>query len=169
MLSPVLIDDPDRLRAMSADWKSLLERSSNNELTVHPDWMMPWWDVFAESGKRTLRSVAFFDRTAAGERLVGFAPLLARPNTYRPGIPFRRLEVLASGEDEADESCSDYLGLIAERGSEGAVASAFASALTSRVLGDWDELVIPSMNGDSPLPALLRDELARHDLLVSLE
>ena len=167
MLSPVLIDDPVRLRELSADWAALLTRSSTNELSVHPDWMLPWWDVFASSGKRSLRSVAFFD--AASNRMVGLAPLLARPHVYRPGIPFRRLELLASGEDEADESCSDYLGLIAERGSEGAVASAFAHALTSGVLGRWDELILPSMNGDSVLPAMLRDELARAGLLVSLE
>ena len=167
MLSAVLIDDPVRLRAMSADWKGLLERSSTNELSVHPAWMLPWWEVFAESGKRSLRSIAFFD--TARERMVGLAPLLARPHVYRPGIPFRRLEVLASGEDEADESCSDYLGLIAERGCEGAVASAFASALTSGVAGKWDELVIPSMNGESPLPAMLRDALAGQGLGVTLE
>ncbi|HSO36116.1 MAG TPA: GNAT family N-acetyltransferase, partial [Labilithrix sp.] len=165
MLSPVLIDDPVRLRAMAAEWAGLLERSSTNELSVHPDWMLPWWDVFGETGKRSLRSMAFYD----GDRLVGLAPLLGRPHVYRPGIRFRRLEALASGEDEADESCSDYLGLIAERGSEGAVASAFASALTSGALGGWDELVLPSMNGESPLPVLLRDELARQGLLATLD
>ena len=165
MLSPLLIDDSARLHALSGDWKGLLERSSTNELSVHPAWMLPWWDVFGATDKRSLRSIAFFE----GERMVGLAPLLARPHAYRLGIPFRRLEALASGEDEADESCSDYLGIIAERGSEGAVAAAFASALTSGALGEWDELVIPSMSGEGPLAALLRDELGSKGLLVSLD
>ena len=81
-LRPVLIDDPARLRAISDDWRSLLERSSTNELSVHPDWMLPWWDAFGDSGKRSLRSIAFFE----GDRMVGLAPLLARPNAYRLGI-----------------------------------------------------------------------------------
>lgn len=173
MLSPVLIDDPARLRAMATEWKALLERSSTNELSVHPDWMLPWWDVFGESGKRTLRVLAFYTGTSPGTSqdgvLVGLVPLLGRPNVYRPGIRFKRLEVLASGEDEADESCSDYLGLIAEKGREREVVAAFASALGSNVLGAWDELVIPAMNGDSPVPAMLKEELERNGLLVSLE
>ena len=166
MLSSVLIDDPARLGAMAAEWTGLLERSAENELSMHPDWMLPWWETFGDGGKRSLRSLAFYD----GAELVGLAPLLARPHGYSLRIPFRRLEVLASGEDEADESCSDYLGLVAARGSEAAVVSAFASALAKGgALGAWDELVIPSMNGDSPMPSMLRDELARGGLLTTLE
>lgn len=164
-LRSVVIDDPVRLRGLADEWRTLLARSSTNELSVHPDWILPWWDVFGDSGKRSLRTLALFD----GDRLVGLAPLLARPHVYRPAIPFRRLEALASGEDEADETCSDYLGLIAEQGREEEVASAFAGALTSGVAGDWDELVIPSMSGDAALPAIVRDELARRGLHVSLE
>jgi len=160
-----MIDELGRLRAMAADWKALLERSSNNELSVHPDWMLPWWETFGDSGKRSLRAIAFH----SDGTLVGLAPLLARPHVYAPRIPFRRLEALASGEDEADESCSDYLGLIAARGLEAPVVAAFANALASGAAGQWDELVLPSMNGESPLPALLRDELQRGGLLVSLE
>ncbi len=166
MLSSVLIDDPARLGAMAAEWKDLLERSAENALSMHPDWMLPWWETFGDTGKRSLRSLAFYD----GRELVGLAPLLAHPHVYPPRIPFRRLEVLASGEDEADESCSDYLGLVAARGSEAAVVSAFVRSLTKGgALGAWDELVLPSMNGDSPMPSMLEGELARAGLLTTLE
>lgn len=164
-LSAVLIDDIERLRALAPEWTGLLERSATNEITLHPDWILSWWAVFGDSGKRSMRSVAFYDQGV----LVGLAPLLARPHTYRPGIPFKRLEMLASGEDEADETCSDYLGIIAAVGHEPAVANAFANALTSGVLGAWDELVLPSMNGEAPLPALLQAALTAKGLLVSLE
>jgi len=170
MLSPDLIDDPTRLRDLSAEWAELVRESAAPELTLHPDWMLPWWDVFgagaAAPGGRSLRTLAF--RGADG-RLVGLAPLLGRRSVHPPGIPFRRLEMLASGEDEADETCSDYLGVIAAKGAEGAVAEAFASALAAGTLGAWDELVLPSMNGESVLPRLLESALVRRGLRVSLE
>lgn len=167
-LSAVVIDDAGRLRALAPEWASLLERSGTNEITLHPEWMLTWWDVFGGTDKRALRCLAIYDE-AQGKRLVGLAPLLARPHTYRPGIPFRRLEMLASGEDEADEICSEYLGIVAERDYEAAVAEELANALTSGVLGGWDELVLPTMNAESPLPKLLEAELAKRGIIVTLE
>lgn len=150
---------------MSKEWVDLLARSSTNEITLHPEWMLPWWEVFGDSGKRKLRVLALY----AGDLLVGLAPLLARPHTYRPGIPFKRLESLASGEDELDESCSEYLSIVAAKDHEAEVAAAFATALASGDLGEWDELVIPGMNGDAELPKLLERALVEQGLQVTLE
>lgn len=161
-LSVRRIDDPSGLRALAADWRGLVERSNIPELVQHPAWMLPWWEVFGGSDKRAVRSVAFYD----GDRLVGLAPLLVRPWRYRPGIPFRRLEMLASGEDEADESCSDYLGIVVEKGREEEIARAFVDSLDA---GGWDELVLPAMNGDNPMPGLLKQELERRGNHVVLE
>jgi CelD/BcsL family acetyltransferase involved in cellulose biosynthesis len=88
-------------------------------------------------------------------RLDGLAPLLVRRHWYRPGVPFRRLEPLGSGERDADAVCSDYLDVIARRGREDAVARAFASALRGGAVGGWDELVMPLMAGDGVMPDLL--------------
>jgi hypothetical protein len=95
-------------------------------------------------------------------RLLGLFPLLARRHWYRPGIPFRRLEACASGEDEQDETCSEYLGPIVERGEEPRVARLLGEALARGRLGAWDELVIPEMDGSLPLASLLAAELSRH-------
>ena len=164
-LSPTLITDPRRLVELRPAWEGLLARSSNDAIMLHPHWMLPWWDVFGSCGRRTLRSIAFFE----GDHLVGFAPLVSRPHLYRPGIPFRRLETLASGEDRADETCSDYLGIIAERDREGELASAFAEALSSGACGGWDEILLPAMSGEGPLPVMLRDALLARGLYVSLK
>ena len=45
--------------------------------------------------------------------------------------------MMGSGEHDSDETCADYLGLIAEKGREAEVASAFADALVSNVAGAW--------------------------------
>lgn len=148
----VLIDDPGRLRDERSAWAALVARSETNELGVHPDWVLPWWEVFGPEGGRSVRVLALRE----GEDLVGLVPLLARPHRYRPGIPFRRLEALASGEDEDDEICTDYLGAVALAGREAEVAEAVAEALAGGAIGAWDELVLPAMNGRGPLPDLLR-------------
>jgi CelD/BcsL family acetyltransferase involved in cellulose biosynthesis len=104
-----------------------------------------------------------------GESLIGLAPLCRRTHSYAPGVRFRRLELLASGENEADEICSDYIGLIAERGREIDVAQAVARALVERAAGDWDELVMPAMNGESLLPWALADALRKHGVPTRAE
>jgi len=126
--------------------------------------MLAWWDVFGDSGTRRLRALAFYE----GDELVGLAPLLVRPHVHRPRLPFRRLELLASGEDEADETCSEYLGVLAARGHERTVAAALANALGEGPLRDWDELILQGMSAESELVPILQDELARRRLLVSL-
>jgi CelD/BcsL family acetyltransferase involved in cellulose biosynthesis len=163
MLRSVAITDRARLEDLAHEWEALLARSASNEVTLHPRWMLAWWDVFGDG--REIRTAAFYD----GDRLVGLAPLLARRFVYRRAIPFRRLELLASGEDRADEICSDYIGVIAERGREREVADAFAHALVGGAMGGWDELSLRSMNGDTDLPKRLQDAFAEHGMLATLE
>jgi CelD/BcsL family acetyltransferase involved in cellulose biosynthesis len=146
-------------------WRQLLARSSSDEPTLSPLWLSTWWRVFGQDGGRNLRFVLFFE----GVRLVGMAPLLARRHWYLPGIPFRRLEWLASGEPEAEEIGSDYLGVIAEHGKEAAVVEAFAAALVKGELGPWDELVLPAMNAESPAAPLLARALAEAGIATTCE
>lgn len=164
MLSTSVISDPARLRALRPVWEELLARSSNNELPLHPAWILSWWDVFGGTEGRALRTLACFD----GDRLVGLAPLLARRHVYRPWIPFRRLEMLGTGERQADETCGDYLGVIAERGREDDVASSIAGCLVAGAVGAWDELVLSSTNGESPMPAALRRACEARGLATEL-
>ena len=164
-LSTSLIVDAAGLRDLRGQWAALVMRSVDGELPLHPAWALAWWEVFGGDDRRALRVLALFD----GERLVGLAPLLVRPHVYTPGIPFRRLEALGSGEKLADETCGDYLGVLAERGREAEVAAALAGALASDAFQGWDELVLSSMSGESPLPALLRDACASRGLAVALD
>jgi CelD/BcsL family acetyltransferase involved in cellulose biosynthesis len=165
MLSVLTITDAAHLRSLRAPWEQLHERSGTGDVTLHPSWMLSWWDVFGGDDGRELRTFAFYD----GDRLVGLAPLLARPFRYRRAIPFRRLEMLGSGELEADETCGDYLGLLIEPEHEAEVASSFAEALATNAGGTWDELVIPAMDGESSLPKLLAAALEARDIRVTVD
>src|SRR4051812_1266351 len=116
-LATTVVTDPGLLEGMRAEWDALLDRSATREPTLTSAWMLAWWSVFGGTGDRALRVLLLRE----GGRLVGLVPLLARTAWYPPALRFKRLELLGSGEDEADETCSDYLGAVAERGKERAV------------------------------------------------
>jgi CelD/BcsL family acetyltransferase involved in cellulose biosynthesis len=156
MLRLSIVSDIDALSAFANAWTNLLARSTSASFALSPQWLLPWWRVFGEDANRGLR-VGMFHR---GQRLVGLAPFLARQHRYHLALPFRRLELLGSGEEERDEICSDYLGVLAEAGSEAEVSAALARALLSDQFGPWDELVMPAMNGFDPLPRLLKNDLS---------
>jgi hypothetical protein len=103
--------------------------------------------VFGALDGRQLRVASFYEQ----DRLVGLAPLLRRRFWYRPGIPFRRLELLGTGEKPADAIHPEYLGVLAECGREQQVANALADAITAGALGAWDELVLPMLDANNPL------------------
>jgi CelD/BcsL family acetyltransferase involved in cellulose biosynthesis len=163
-LTATIVDDIEQAESLRDAWSDLLSRSTANEPTLSPQWMLTWWRVFGGLDGRTLRILLL----RRGDRLLGLVPLLSRTASYRPRIRFRRLELLASGEDEADETCSDYLGVLADRDHEGAVADAFAEAAVSGVLGPWDEIVMRSMSGTDLLPSLVADALRRRGLVVDV-
>jgi predicted ATP-grasp superfamily ATP-dependent carboligase/CelD/BcsL family acetyltransferase involved in cellulose biosynthesis len=156
-LRATLLSSYVELRTLESAWDELLGESETDGPMVSPLWLLAWWRVFGALDGRKLAVVAFHD----GARLVGLAPLLARTCWYKPGLPFRRLELLGSGEREEDEVCSEYLGVIAARGFEGEVARALADALAGGDLGAWDELVLTAMARDGAMPARLAEELAR--------
>jgi CelD/BcsL family acetyltransferase involved in cellulose biosynthesis len=149
----VLIADPSHLDRLRPAWEDLLRRSETDEPMLSPLWLLAWWHTYGRGTGRKLRVGLFYQ----GGRLVGLAPLVQRRYWYLPGIPFRRLEPLGTGEDGGDGVCSEYLNIIAERGAEGYVAGELARALAAGEFGSWDELVLPMMNGDGPLPTLLHE------------
>ena len=158
-----VLKDVAALEAIRPAWETLLARSSNDEVTVDPRWVMPWLEVYGEG--RELRCIAIYEE----ERLVGLAPMVLRKHIYRPRIPFRRLELIGSGEDEADETCSDYIGIVVEKGKEKAAVEAFVEAIETKLQGEWDELVFHAMNGTTEVPELLRAALAERKIETELE
>lgn len=144
-----------RLQELAGEWEALLARSDQDEPTVSPPWVLAWWRAFGQDGGRRLRVVA----VRRGARLAGVAPLVSRVAWKRQTLPSRRLELAGSGEPEADEIASDYIGVVAERGLEQAVADAVARAIAGGELGAWDELLLPRMNLDGPMVPILASSL----------
>ena len=148
----------EEARSLMQAWEALLDDAERPEPVVTPQWFRAWWSVFGDDG-RQLRLAAIED----GEhRLIGLAPFARRTFWYRGGIPFRRLELLPSGEARTEEICSEYLGVIVRRGCGPRVAHSLANALVRRALGSWDELLMPALNGDDPFAEQLAG--ARRDL-----
>jgi CelD/BcsL family acetyltransferase involved in cellulose biosynthesis len=158
------LTDSRQLQELRPEWSHLLERSSNPEPMLSPEWLLEWWNVFGGTDGRRLRSLAIRD----GDRLVGLALFASRRYWHRGIIPIRRLEPLGSGEQESDSICSDYLNVLAEQSCESAVAEAFAQAVTGGALGPWDELVLPMMDGENVMPALLADAFRSHGFNAEL-
>ncbi len=153
------------LEAHRDAWSALSARSATDGPMVSPLWLLTWWRVFGALDARRLRVVTVHD----GERLVGLAPFVARGYRYRPGIPFRRLELLGTGEPEADEVCSEHVGVLAERGLEEPVARAFVETLSAGALGPWDAgLLVGPIDGDNPVASALVAALARAGVAAEL-
>jgi predicted ATP-grasp superfamily ATP-dependent carboligase/CelD/BcsL family acetyltransferase involved in cellulose biosynthesis len=144
------------LETLRDAWDELWSKSAADGPMLSPVWLLAWWRAFGSVGRRRLAVLACHD----GAALVGFAPFVARTHLYPPGIPFRRLELLGTGEPEADEVCSEHLGILAERGAEELIARATAQAIAKGELGAWDEVVVAPMDADNPIAAALSRELA---------
>ena len=164
-LRVVAITSEAALAARADDWADLLSRSASNRPTQAPLWLLAWWRVFGGQEGRRLATALLFD----GDRLVGLAPLLQRLRWHRRAIPFRRLELLATGEREEDEIVSDYLGVVAERGYEDAVAEALTGAMTAGTLGPFDEVVLSMLEGELALNQALARALASAGMTVERE
>ncbi len=91
-----------------------------------------------------------------------------RGAAHRRAIPVRRVELLGTGEDEADEIASDYVGGLAALGRQDDVARLVAHALVDGSLGDWDELRLPAMSGEDPLVPRLAEALRARGLAAAV-
>jgi CelD/BcsL family acetyltransferase involved in cellulose biosynthesis len=161
-LSTVVLTSAGEVERWRGEWEALLARSSTSQVTLTPFWLLAWWRVFGCSDGRALRVVLFFE----GRRLVGVAPLLHREHRYRRLLQFRRVELLGTGEREADEIASEYVGVVAERGRERPVADALALAVAGGLFGEVDEVVLTSLDGHAELTSIVARSLARQGLEV---
>jgi len=159
-----VLRDEHALSALADAWWALMRRSASDEPMLSPLWLRSWWTVFGGSDGRELAVLTW----RADHQLVGLLPLLRRRHWYRGLIPFRRLELLASGEPERDEIASEYLGPIFARDHAQALGADLATRLHDGTLGAWDELVLPALRDDLPWVAPLCEALRARGLRCEL-
>ena len=112
------IRSADGFAALRQEWGELLEHSAANCVFLTWEWLYTWWWYQAERRRLAILSVRRHGR------LVAIAPLCVAPAEPRRAMPLRRLEWLGSGSVG-----SDYLDVIARRGTESAVVAALADHL----------------------------------------
>jgi len=160
MVRVSVISDLASFDALEREWPTLLSSSRSNSITLSWPWLRTWWDVYRET--RSLRVIAVRD----GGRLIGAAPLLARSvrHAHYHVLPYRKIELLASGEDPGDQICSDYIDWIAEIGRERDVVKAIVDCLCTDLSHEWDELCLPDVSAESPNLEHLAHEADRRHL-----
>ncbi len=99
------IDSRERLEELRPAWSALWDRCPGATPFQSPEWLLPWWDVFAPG---CMESIALHD----GDRLAGLAPL------YRAEDGVARF--IGAG-------ISDYLDVLAEPAFESDLAAAVFS------------------------------------------
>lgn len=155
MLTRRVIDDPGELESLAPAWRELMGRSQIDELALTPTWVTTWWRTFGAG--RELRVLAVHE----DGNLIGLALLQRRRHLYGGWLPFSRLELLCTGEDQHEEICSPYVGILAQRGREAVASDQLALALTRGELGPWDELHLTAMVETDSILAPLQDSLRR--------
>jgi CelD/BcsL family acetyltransferase involved in cellulose biosynthesis len=146
-----VITDFGRLEQLAPAWLDLLRRSSAPEPMLSPLWLRCWWQVYGQGTNRQLRVGLVYE----GDCLIGLAPLQLRRHWYRFSIAFRRLESLGADGSDRDGVYSEYLNFIAEHGKEEAVLGELKAALFQGRLGAWDELILPAMDGNHAMAAMI--------------
>jgi CelD/BcsL family acetyltransferase involved in cellulose biosynthesis len=143
--------------AFSGEWQELLSRTATPEFFRSWPWMSTWWEIYGNEGGREPFVIGVRDRGT----VVGLAPFLLRQVPLLAAAPgfvparLRRLEFFGSGEDEADEVCSDFLDLYAAHGYEDQVAA----AIWKRMLEErprWDEALFRNILDNSLLARFIQ-------------
>lgn len=116
-----VIEDSQRLDAVTPEWRDLLSRSASRDFFLLPEWCRHWWATFGHGS--TLRTLAAWD----DGRLVGLLPLY-RQRTMQ----CNRLLFLGQPRH------SDRVDLLADPGREAECLALMAEALSG--MDDWDLL-----------------------------
>jgi CelD/BcsL family acetyltransferase involved in cellulose biosynthesis len=162
-------EDPCRLATLEREWTALW-RAARGSPSKHPAWQRAWWNAMGGARATELggaRELSGIEVRSDQGRLAGLALFVRRPILWDPG-PRVRLDLVGSGEASADEVCSDYAGILASPGQEGAVAGAIAEALLSR-FARWDDIVLPAVSEHDLASRALAEALIEGGCAVSME
>jgi CelD/BcsL family acetyltransferase involved in cellulose biosynthesis len=156
----VIGNDTD-LYALRGQWNEVLVNSASNNIFLTWEWIYTWWNIFKE--KRKLHIITFWREN----ELIGIAPFLARKIKYFGLIEYHRIELLASGEAEADEICSEYLNFIIRKGWEEEVIDGIIEHLINNA--KWDEVILKELVAENINTRILLARIKAAGLKHSIE
>lgn len=136
-----VLTDAQQLEALRPEWDALWRADPRATPFHAPQWLLPWW---RHIGQGDLCAIALRDEEGL---LVGLAPLYVF--TDAQGV--RHLFPLGI-------ATTDYLGPLARRGWERAVATACVDTIHA-LRNRWDVFECPQLRRDAPLLAALRAQL----------
>ena len=132
---------------IEGEWRALHAACPLGQPPQRWDWLREWWRLYgpAYSTPDGLRILTVWE----GEQLAGALPFYLR-RAEHPYAP-RRLCLLSTGEAEVEETCPDYLDLLARPGAAEICLRAMKGALEGPETQPWDEIECPGLAEDSPL------------------
>jgi CelD/BcsL family acetyltransferase involved in cellulose biosynthesis len=152
--SPVVVEDPEALDGLADVWTRLWSATRPLPPMLEYRWASTWWKIHRSAGKLLLIIVL----DGAG-RPVGIAPLYRRRDLRHPVRMLRTISFLGTGEREADEVASEYLGWLAAPEHVTAVSGAVGQVLRERA-GTWDRVWLVNVSREQDLHRRLQRELA---------
>src|SRR5205814_2962237 len=117
-------------------------------------WVRTWWQIHREDG-RLLIVLAVDD---SGQP-IGLAPLYLRRDSNDPTRILRSVHFLGTGEREADEIASEYLGWLAPPDVVDTMTALVGQVLRDRA-ADWDRVRLFNLAAEQDLHLGLPRELA---------
>jgi peptidoglycan/xylan/chitin deacetylase (PgdA/CDA1 family)/CelD/BcsL family acetyltransferase involved in cellulose biosynthesis len=141
-----VVDDVETWDGLAGAWNSLFATSPAAVPPLQFDWLRTWWHVYV-AGEQSDRGYLRLFTCWRGPALVGVLPLYASAESGQR-FARRRLRFISTGEDEREETCPDYMNLLAARGEESACVAAIESTLNRH---GWDSLDLLDIPEESPL------------------
>ncbi len=151
-LRVVIVDNPSELDGLENQWDALFLTSPSATPPLRWKWVTQWWHAYGDQygdGGAGLRIITIYK----ADRLIGILPLYEGYQSIA-GFKIRRLTFITAGAAEFEETSVDYLDLLYAPGEEASCLTAIAGVLRNPRLLRWDQLHLPSISHQSPLPSL---------------
>ena len=149
----IVLENAEALDDLADVWNRLWSATRPLPPMLEYRWARTWWQIHGTDGKLLVILAVGED----GEP-VGLAPLYLRRDAQDPVRLLRTVHFLGSGEREADEVASEYLGWLAAPEHQDAVTATVGRVLRERA-ATWDRVHLVNVGPGAALSQRLPEEL----------
>jgi peptidoglycan/xylan/chitin deacetylase (PgdA/CDA1 family)/CelD/BcsL family acetyltransferase involved in cellulose biosynthesis len=134
-----IIDDVAAWDALARPWHALFDASPAAATPLQFDWLRTWWRVYMSDAAAAARRLRLFTCWRGGV-LVGVLPLYV---SSKRSLAPDHLRFVSTGEHEYEETCPDYMNLLAASGHETDCMRALERAVLRERWGGLELLDVP--------------------------